>query len=281
MRSASGGARDPAAGDRPYDPRISATGSGQPVVLVPGMDGTGLLFYPQVPLLARSYRAVTYALRSEARGMQTLIDDLARVIETVAPDGQRVILVGESFGGTLAMSFALVHPERVSALVVLNSFPYFAPQLRLRIAIEGLSRLPWGAMTLIRRLTAFRLHSSHTHKAEIRRFHALMRATTREGYVNRLAILRSYDLRDRLSTLCVPVLFLASDQDHLVPSVTQARDMAARAPRSSVEVLKGHGHICLIAPDIDLERILSEWHGREGEGAGARRDAVVDGQQAR
>jgi hypothetical protein len=35
--------------------------------------------------------------------------------------------------------------------------------------------------------------------------------------------------------------------------------MAARVPRSAVRVLQGHGHICLIAPYVDLEEILNEW----------------------
>ena len=50
-------------------------GSGDPLVLVPGMDGTGQLFYRQVPLLARSFRTATYALRSDAPAMETLVDD--------------------------------------------------------------------------------------------------------------------------------------------------------------------------------------------------------------
>jgi pimeloyl-ACP methyl ester carboxylesterase len=138
-----------------YRPSLSMTGTGDTVVLVPGMDGTGLLFYRQVPLLARSYRVVTYALRDAAATMDVLVADLARVIDAVAPTDGRAIVVGESFGGALAMSFALARPELVSRLVVLNSFPYFAPQLRLRLAALGLRALPWGAMGLVRRLTAF------------------------------------------------------------------------------------------------------------------------------
>jgi pimeloyl-ACP methyl ester carboxylesterase len=251
------GTHDPMPGH--YDPRISIRGDGTPVVLVPGMDGTGLLFYRQVPLLARSYRVATYRLRDAAGNMETLMDDLSAVIETVAPAEGRVILVGESFGGTLAMSLALARPEQVLALVVLNSFPYFAPQVRLRIARTGLRVLPWGAMSLIRRLTASRLHSSHSHADEIQRFLTLTAKTTREGYLNRLSLLTSYDVRDRLRDLQVPVLFVAADQDHLVPSVAQAREMAARAPHAHVQVLTGQGHICLIAPDVDLEQILSDW----------------------
>jgi hypothetical protein len=30
-------------------------------------------------------------------------------------------------------------------------------------------------------------------------------------------------------------------------------------PGSAMRILEGHGHICLIAPDLDLEQILSQW----------------------
>jgi pimeloyl-ACP methyl ester carboxylesterase len=241
-----------------YDPSLSIVGTGQPVILVPGMDGTGLLFYRQVPLLARSYRVVTYALRDTAATMDALMSDLARIIETVAPTERRAIVVGESFGGALALSFALARPEQVSRLVILNSFPYFAPQRRLRLAAVGLGALPWGAMGLVRRLTAFRLHSPHTHRQEIDRFMELTARASRGGYINRLKLLMQYDVRHRLHELRAPTLFLAADRDHLVPSVAQARYMAARVPGSMLRVLEGHGHICLIAPDIDLEALLNE-----------------------
>jgi pimeloyl-ACP methyl ester carboxylesterase len=242
-----------------YDPSLSIVGTGQPVILVPGMDGTGLLFYRQVPLLARSYRVITYALRDTAATMDALVSDLARIIDTVAPTERRAIIVGESFGGALALSFALARPEQVSRLVVLNSFPYFAPRLRLRLAIMGLGALPWGTMKVVRRLTAFRLHSPHTHGQEIRRFMELTAHATRAGYLSRLKLLTRYDLRHRLHELRSPTLFLAADHDHLVPSVVQARFMATRVPGSTLRVLKGHGHICLIAPDVDLNALLDEW----------------------
>jgi pimeloyl-ACP methyl ester carboxylesterase len=242
-----------------YDWRLAIEGSGEPLVLVPGMDGTGRLFYRQVPLLARSFRVATYALRNDASSMATLVDDLERVIVAVAPETGRATVVGESFGGALAMSFALARPGQVDRLVVLNSFPYFAPQFRLRLARYGLGLIPWGALSLIRRATAFRLHSAHTHRDEIRRFMQMTAAASRAGYLNRLQLLMSYDLRGRLHELRPPTLFLAADQDHLVPSVTQARLMAARVPNATVRVLEGHGHICLIAPDVDLAEILSSW----------------------
>jgi pimeloyl-ACP methyl ester carboxylesterase len=222
------------------------------------MDGTGLLFYRQVPLIAPSYRVATYALRETATTMDVLVADLRRVIETVS-DARRAIVIGESFGGTLAMSFALAEPDYVSGLVVLNSFPHFAPQIRLHAAICAVAAMPWGAMGIVRRFTAFRLHSRHTHPQEIQRFMELTSRAGRLGYLNRLKILTRYDIRGRLHELRPPTLFLAAEEDHLIPAVRQARYMAARVPGSVVRVLAGHGHNCLIAPDVNLGEILREW----------------------
>jgi pimeloyl-ACP methyl ester carboxylesterase len=223
------------------------------------MDGTGELFYRQIPLLERSYRVATYALRDKATSMDLLVDDLSRIVDAITGGSGPAVIVGESFGGALALSFALAQPDRVSALVVLNSFPYFSPRHRLKLAILALSVVPWGAMSFVRRLTAFRLHSPHTHKTEIRRFIELTAAATQEGYRNRLKALTGYDVRERLGHIKRPTLFLAADRDHLVPSVQQARLMVDRVPGAVMKILEGHGHICLIAPDLDLSQILAEW----------------------
>jgi len=243
----------------PYDPRLSIAGDGDAVVLVPGMNGSGDLFYRQVPRLARSFRVASYALRDDADSVERLAADLATVVDAIAPTRRRAIIVGESFGGAVALTFAIHYPERVEALVLINSFPHFAPQLSLRLAVAGLSIMPWGAMPLVRRLTAFRLHSKHTHHEEVRQFIRLTAAARRDGYINRLRLLQRFDVRDRLHEIVRPTLFLAAEHDHLVPAVSQARYMASRVPTCVMRVLEGHGHICLIAPDVCLRDILLPW----------------------
>ena len=230
-----------------------------PLVLVPGLDGTGLLFYRQVPLLERRYAVTTHRLRDTAVQIEELITELDMRIARTTPHTP-VTLVGESFGGALSLSYALAHPDRVKRLVIINSFPFFAPQARLRLGYHLLRATPWGVMGLVRQLTSFRMHSPHTGREELRRFHQLMRATTRAGYLSRLRMLQEYDVRGRLGDLQPPVLYLAADRDHLVPAVKQARLMASLTPRATLRVLEGHGHICLIAPDLDLCEILDEWN---------------------
>jgi pimeloyl-ACP methyl ester carboxylesterase len=242
-----------------YDSCLSIEGHGEAIVLVPGIAGSDRLYYGQLPKLTPRYRVATYALRNDAVSMEQLVADLSAVVAAANPEGRRAILVGESFGGAIALSFAVAHPEQVSELVILNSFPCFLPKARLHLAIAGLRIVPWGAMTLVRRLTAFRLHSRHTHRAEVRRFIELTSDLSREGYIGRLQMLTRYDVRDRLQEIRAPTLLLAAELDHLVPSVQQARFMSERIPGSRLRILEGHGHICLIAPDLDLAQILDEW----------------------
>jgi 3-oxoadipate enol-lactonase len=191
--------------------------------------------------------------------METLLDDVDVATRAIAPR-DRVTIVAESFGGAVAMSYALAFPERVERLVILNSFPHFTSRARLAAGYHLLRALPWGAMSVVRRVAARRMHSPHTTREELEEFHARMQATTRRGYLSRLSMIRKYDLRPRLPELQTPTLFLAADGDHLLPAVEHARVMASLAPNASLRVLEGHGHTCLIAPGLDLAAILDEWH---------------------
>lgn len=228
------------------------------LLLVPGIDGTGKLFYRQIPALEQRFQVTTLRLRDDALTMDDLVADLHDEVSRVAGDG-RVTLLGESFGGALALSYALAHPERVQRMVILNSFAQFGSQARLWLGYHLLRATPWGMMRIFRQLNARRMHSPQTEREEIKRFHELMRASTRAGYLSRMRILRNYDIRRQLPSIAAPVLFLAADRDTLVPSVEQARLMSELTPSATMRVLAGHGHSCLIAPDMDLAAILEEW----------------------
>lgn len=233
--------------------------AGETLMLVPGLDGTALLFYRQVPLLAERFDVVSFPLPDDpVRSMQDLVADLGGLIAETAGD-RPVVLCGESFGGALSMSFALAHPERVRALVVVNSFPYIRSRLQLRLAPLALRLFPWGGMPLVRRFTESRLHSPHALPEDLHEFHERSRQIGRRGYIRRLEILGRYDIRERLHEIEAPVLFLAGDRDQLVPSVEEARYMAARVPNATLRILEGYGHICLINHDLNLLEYIEPW----------------------
>lgn len=231
------------------------------VVMVPGLDGTALLFYRQVPLLAERFNVAAYPLPDDPdMTMDDLVEDLHELIGQVA--STEVILCGESFGGALAMSYALARPSSLAGLVIINSFPRIRDRLSLRLAPLALRLVPWGAMALVRRFTESRLHSPHVKPEDLAEFHQRAKAIGREGYIRRLEILAGYDIRDRLNGISVPTLLLASDHDQLVASVDEAAFMAERIPDAEMRVLEGYGHICLINHDLDLLDYVGPWFDR-------------------
>ena len=99
-------------------------GEGPRLLYLPGLDGTGELFYRQAPELARDFTVATFPLRDRGQfTYQHLIEDLLIIINELG--NSPVTLCGESFGGTLALQFALAQPKLVERLIIINSFPYF------------------------------------------------------------------------------------------------------------------------------------------------------------
>lgn len=243
-------------------------GDGAPkIVLVPGLDGTALLFYRQIPLLAERFDVVAFPLPDDPdMTMQDLVADLRRLIDEISQGP--VILCGESFGGALSMSFALAHPECLNGLVIVNSFPYVRARAKLRLAPPLLRAFPWGAMPLVRRFTESRLHSPHALSEDLHEFRERSKQIGRLGYIRRLEILRSYDIRENLAKIETPTLFLAGDLDRLLPSADEARFMAERVPNSTLHVLEGYGHICLINHDLNLLEYVGPWLDRDAAALG-------------
>jgi len=112
-----------------------AHGEGVPVVLSPGYCQTHENFRPQrEPLGNAGFRAVLWDYRGHGLSdapddparysMARVVADLGEVLDWAAP-GRRAVVGGLSFGGLASLHFALAHPERVRALVLLASGPGF------------------------------------------------------------------------------------------------------------------------------------------------------------
>jgi pimeloyl-ACP methyl ester carboxylesterase len=112
-----------------------AHGAGEPIVFSPGYVQTHENFRGQVePFVAAGHRVVLWDYRGHGRSqapeaesaysIEQVVSDLGRVLDWAAP-GQRAICAGLSFGGLASQHFALQHPERVSALVLIATGPGF------------------------------------------------------------------------------------------------------------------------------------------------------------
>lgn len=141
-----------------------ARGDGPPVVLLHGVAASLYDWDMLAPeLTAQGYR--TLALDLPGHGESEKPDDESqytaehfyRMVDgwmDGLKDGPPYVLVGHSFGGYLSLTYALRHPERVRALVLIA--PYFSarqlsPVLRLvhKTPTLGIRALPYVPLTLI------------------------------------------------------------------------------------------------------------------------------------
>jgi pimeloyl-ACP methyl ester carboxylesterase len=232
------------------------SGSGPLLVYVPGMEGSGRLFYKQEPSLAEKYTVVALPSRFNSPfTYEDLVGDVLNVL--LQEQAEKATIVGESFGGTVALQFALAHQDRVERLVLVNTFPYFRERMRL---ILGLLLLP---LTFIKLGNAVREFFYRTAmgfegiaKEDVNR---LLQSSFIHGYATsrqRMQLIRNLDVRERLAEIKIPVTIIAAGQDKLVPSIKEARFMASIMPNAHVIELPRHGHTPLISKDFLLSDVL-------------------------
>lgn len=240
--------------------RFRVEGTGPVLIYVPGLDGTGQLFFKQGPRVAISYRVVTFRSRDDrCFTYEDLTDDLAGIIRELGE--RQATILGESFGGTVALWFALRYPQMVKQLVVINSFPRFRKRWTIKLGVKLASGVPFRLLWPLRRAAnGLGLLVDTVNQDDRKLFWKAIRTVSREAYLRRLQLIEELDLESRLSEIQTPTLFIAGDKDLLIPSVKEAHAMAARMPNARVRVIEGAGHACLLGSRVRLDEVMAEYH---------------------
>lgn len=123
--------------------RVVEVGSGPPVVLIPGGEGTGLGWLPLLPELDGYTR---YVMDRPGGGLSDEFDYTSRPLHRIAVtsttalfdhfDLGRAPIIGSSMGGLWTLRFALAHPDRVSAIALLGTpalYPGTSAPLPMRL----------------------------------------------------------------------------------------------------------------------------------------------------
>jgi pimeloyl-ACP methyl ester carboxylesterase len=234
-------------------------GDGPLLVSLPGLDGTGKLFYKQAPPLAERYSVVLTRLPDEGGfTYKELADDVAGIIRELGR--KRAVVVGESFGGTVALWFALLHPEMVERLVIINSFARFRNRALLWMGLGLAHRAPGRIVWTVRSAgNTIGLLIDGVAREDRRRFREAVRQAKLEGYARRLELIRDLDITNRISEIYAPTLFIAGGRDLLQRSANEATAMAARMPNATVRVVARAGHACLLGDRVSVCGLLDEW----------------------
>jgi len=227
-------------------------GEGSGIVLVHGWGMHSGVWEDVVEGLLDHYRVTVldlpghgYSQGPEAR--RTLSDwALAVLAATPAP----AAWIGWSLGGLVAQRAALIAPERVSRLVLVNSTPCFVqrPDWPYGMALSVLHRfaeeLRQDYHAVLRRFVALEVHGGEHASAQLKQLKAMLFqhgepdvATLEDG----LAILETTDLRAECSRIQCPTLLLMGQRDQLVPAEA-GEAMLQRLPDARLHVFPRAGH---------------------------------------
>lgn len=241
------------------------TGQGPDLVLIHGASGnTRDLTFDLAPRLARHYRVIVldrpglgYTARINRTGA-TLIQQAALLQEAAAQLGaDRPIVLGHSYGGAVALAWAVTRPDHIAALVnvagaakpwdsglstyyrvlshpvlgplVIPLLTAFVPDTRVEQAVREIfapQEPPEGYLAHIGAGLTLRRHSL--------RANALQRA-------NLLAEIEA--LHPRYAEITVPVEIVHGSADTTVGVAIHSEPLAAQIDGANLSVLDGLGHM--------------------------------------
>jgi len=179
------------------------------LVLLPGLDGTGLMFEPFVRVLdGFEPQVVRYP------AALTSYPDCVAFARTQLPVGRPFLLLGESFSGPVAIALAAERPPGLAGLVLCSTFAR-NPRPALAWTVPILRALPPTRLPLplLRRLILGRWVSGPLINLVRTMLPQVPMATLKA----RLLAVMAVDHTALLGQIQVPILALCASDDRLVP----------------------------------------------------------------
>jgi pimeloyl-ACP methyl ester carboxylesterase len=250
-------------------PRPEGTPQGEgapPVVFVHGIvvDNLSSLYFTVAPQVSQRRRAVLYDLRGHGKTerppggyrLDDLHDDLAGVLDAEVGRGP-AILLGHSYGGLIALSFALRFPARVAALALVDPpLPVagWGPEIAAIFGLRGEER--------DRRIRdAYDTMHGARETRKRRRLAAVANALVGEtSLLDDMRQSRVFSDRE-IAALACPTLAIYGDQSEILAA---AERLARLVPHAQVEILPGCTHLVLFEATEQVRGLILDWLERLG-----------------
>jgi pimeloyl-ACP methyl ester carboxylesterase len=243
----------------------------QAVVFVHGFPFQASMWEPQIPVVVEAgRRAVAPDLPGFGRSAVPAdrsgysIDGYADLIAALVSDLGlgRVVLVGLSMGGYIALAVARRHPGVLAGLILADTRadPDTPEGRQARSDQQALVEERNDVTPLVDGLLAKVLAEAGSRRAEVgATLGDMMRSTAPAGWIGALeAMKQRRDQTDLLPSIAVPTLVVVGEGDVIAP-VDVAEAMAKAIPGAQLEIVPDAGHVANLENPAVFNRAFSEF----------------------
>jgi 3-oxoadipate enol-lactonase len=225
------------------------TGAGRDLVLLHSLLADRHAFDPVLEALAAKHRVTLFNLPGFAGSQPTLVALMDAYIAAIE-DGfdelkiaNDAVLIGNGFGGTLALAFAFAHPERIARLVVSDAAASFPPDGKQSFAAMA-EKVAEGGLAAIADIAARRVYSPaylSAHPQAVEDCKRVLLGIDPKAFQAACKILQEIDLTPELHRLKMPVLVVCGEFDQATPPAL-TKQVAAKIKGARYVELPGCGH---------------------------------------
>lgn len=225
------------------------SGEGTPLFLFHSLLSDRASFDAIVPALAKSFRTIVPELPGFGRsravdgGLAAVADRMAEAVKDAAGDAPAIVL-GNGYGGFVALQMAIRHPGIASKLILADSGAAFSEpgreQFRNMAKVSREKGLEAITAVAMRRLFAPEFQEQHPELMQDRR--AAFLRTDPDVFRAACDALASLDLRAELGAVKVPVLVMVGEHDEATPP-PMSHELAAGLPQAELKILTGCAHV--------------------------------------
>ena len=238
------------------------TGTGPPLFLLHSLLSDRASFDAVAPKLSQSFRVIVPELPGFGRslavngGLAAIADRMAEAVKDGSL-GENAIVLGNGYGGFVALQMAIHHPGIATRLILADSGAAFSDPgrqaFRNMAAAASASGLVAITDVAMRRLFAPEFQAAHPDLMRDRR-EAFLK-TDPEVFGAACAQLAELDLRGELAKVKVPVLVVVGEHDEATPP-PMSHELAALLPDARLKIIPGCAHVPqLQSPQFFLEAI--------------------------
>lgn len=180
------------------------------LVLLPGMDGTGVFFLDFTAAMPPEFEPLVVKYPNDPKLGYPELEALARA---ALPRDHSFILLGESFSGPIAISIAASNPPGLRGLILCCTFAR-SPHPLLSFATAAIRPFPAARVpAFIQHRNLFGRFDSPRLRAQLAEVRSLVSPNTLKS---RLEAVAHIDVSDELRRVTVPILYLRAQRDRVV-----------------------------------------------------------------